>query len=152
MTSQPRSHELTFVGNRVSMILVKRTLKNLTVSSLIFLFAFGAWCGSMADSGMPVGTAVPCCLQGGSLLEKAGCDHPSFFCAFRSVSNLLSQGAFASIRSHDFSKNAHPSIIGVVPTGSSDEIALAANGISTATLVRASTKVSIHLFNSVLTL
>jgi len=134
------------------MILVNRALKNLTVSSLIFLFASGAWCSSMADPGLPVATAMPCCSQGSSALEKAGCDHPSFFCAFRSVSNLPSQGGFASIRTHGFSKNAHPPVIGMVPTGSSDEIGLAANGIRNAALIYASKKVSIHLFNSVLTL
>lgn len=133
------------------MILVKRALKNLTVSSLIFLFASGAWCGGMADPGLPVATAMPCCSQGSSA-EKAGCAHPSFFCAFRSVANLPSQGAFASIRTHGFSKNTHPPVIGMAPTGSSDEIGLAANGISPAALVYASKKVSIHLFNSVLTL
>ena len=147
---------LTFREQRVIIIFVQRTFKKLTAFSLLFLFTLGVWCVSFATPGSLAMAAqrngfYPGCTQNGSALEKMDCDQPNFMCSFPAPGSF-SDIALASVRNHDFSKDAQCPIGWVVPVGSSDETSLAANNLGVAFRIHPAQKVSINLFNSVLTL
>ncbi|MBI2986764.1 MAG: hypothetical protein HYY45_08355 [Deltaproteobacteria bacterium] len=129
--------------------LVKPTLKKLTAAILPFLFTFAVWCSSLANPGLSLAWGMPGCSQNSSPLEKPGCPYPMFSCV--SVS-LLSQGALASVKTDDFSKDAQCVTIDAASVGSPAEISLAANRLRAASLIYPAQKAAIHLFNSVLTL
>jgi len=130
---------------------VKRVSKTLTAFSLLFFFAFGVCGASMAAPGLSIASPMPGCSQDSSALGKA-CEHPSFLCGFGSSFHLLSGGVLASSRTHDFSKVTHFPTKELVFIGSSDEIPLAASRLGSASASSAAQKVSVHLFNSILTL
>ena len=143
---------LTFDQQRVMITSVKGLVKKLTVFSLAFLFIFGV-CGiSMAAPALSIVAPMPGCPQNSSALEKAACEYPSFLCGFSSSFDLLSRGVLVSSRTHDFSKVTHFPTKELVFIGSSDEIPLAASRLGSASASSAAQKVSIHLFNSILTI
>jgi hypothetical protein len=144
---------LTFRKQRVTITTsVKRVLKTLTAFSLLLFFTF-AVCGvSMAAPALSIASPMPGCSQDSSPLGKTGCEQPSFLCGFSSSFDLLSRGVLVSSRTHDFSKVTHFPTKELVFIGSSDEIPLAASRLGSASASSAAQKVSIHLFNSILTL
>ena len=142
---------LTFREQRVIIIFVQRTFKKLTAFSLLFLFTLGVWCVSLAALDLSVASATQRCPHNSLALGKMDCDQPNFMCSFPAPGSF-SDIALASVRNHDFSKDAQCPIGWVVPVGSSDETSLAANNLGVAFRIHPAQKVSINLFNSVLTL
>lgn len=137
------------------MISVKRVLKTLTAVSLLFFFTIGVWCAILAAPGSLAMAAQRSGLQPGCkarlAFEKMECDQPNFMCSFPAPASF-SDVALASVRNHDFSKDAQCPIGWAVPVGSSGETSLAANHVGVAFRTRPAQKVSIHLFNSILTI
>lgn len=125
--------------------------KRLTVFSLIFFFALGVWCAILAAPDLSVAWGQPSCSSNTSSLEQAECEYPSFICASGSLFSLVSNSALASIRTDGFFKDAQFTTINAAPAGSSNEVSLPGGGLRAASVFNPAPKVSVHLFNSVLT-
>ncbi len=127
---------------------VKLVLKKSTAYSLAFIFAFAVLCSSIASPSLAFASPVQSCSQNSSLPAKTGCEPVGLLCA----SDLVYGSALASDWTYGFSKDAPLSMMEVIPIGSSGETSLIANRVSAASVYHPAQKVSIHLFNSVLTL
>ena len=128
---------------------MKSTRRNLFIFIFVFLFASAVWCASLASPGQAL-VSVTGCSQNSGTMEMTGCEQ--FFCGFDSSSNVLSQGAVSSARSHDSLKGALGVAVGEASTALSHEgMPLGWREFTNAFPVRAD-KVSIRLFNSVLNL
>jgi hypothetical protein len=145
-----KSGGLTFREQRVTITSVKRLLERLTAFSLVFFFAFGVWCVTIAAPSLSVASPMPGCAQDGSALGNLGCDRPALFCPSGSSFHLLSNSALDLLRTRDFSKNAQFPIIEVAPRGPHDKIPLEAT--ENGSVSNSAHKVSIHLLHLVLSL
>ncbi len=130
------------------MKIVRRIPKNLVVSALVIFFALGVWCASLSAPAQALASQMPDCSTPGSVV-----DHPCqpLLCNLATSHNLLSQGAIVSARSYDSAKSG-PFLLGVLPVLSHNDSSLAANQLPTIWTGYRREKVSVHLFNSVLTL
>ena len=139
-------------------VLMELALKRLTALSLLFLFALGVACVSFSAPGysaaLVAGSAglPPGCAENSAALEKRGCNYPTFICRTGSTLLAFSATALTSLQNRDFSKDAKFSILVVLPAISSDDKFLVGDGPMTASAIYAEGKVSLYLFNSVLTL
>jgi hypothetical protein len=128
-----------------------RLPKSLISFAVAFLFVSAVLCATLAAPGQSF-AAINGCSQDNHAMEMAGCEHPSYLCSFNRSSHLLSEGSLTWACSNESLKN----ILGVaVGEPFFDYSAyggvLAWNGHTNAFSIR-SQKVSIHLYNSVLTL
>ncbi|MGH7256722.1 MAG: hypothetical protein ACREI3_13205 [Nitrospirales bacterium] len=126
----------------------KRIFKKLTVLSLILFFAIGVWCAIPGAPDLSVAWGQFACSKTSSSLGQAECEYPGFICASGS---LTFDSALASIRTDGSSRDTHFSIINALDTRSYNEFSLRGGGLSAAALFNPAQKVSVHLFNSVLT-
>jgi hypothetical protein len=130
-----------------------KALGKLASLSLVFFLALEIWCVSMGAAGASQASSVPGCSQGISALEKAGCDYPAFICPLGPVFSLPSEGAFALFRDSRFSKDVPCSIMEGAFLGSSlDDVSLREMKLRSASVNTPAQRVSIHLFNSILSL
>jgi hypothetical protein len=105
----------------------------------------------MAAPGQSI-ASVTGCIQTDGAMAMAGCKNPGYLCGFGSSSNLLSQGALSSARSHDLLKAALSLVVGEVPLPSPDHWAILVDKGRLNPSVIGPHKVSIGLSNSVLNL
>lgn len=128
----------------------KWAFKKLTVFSLIFFFAVGVWCAMLAAPGLSTAWGQSICSDSSSL-EQAACEYTAFSCASDSLLSPGSNSALASIRTDGFSSAAQFTIIDALDARFHDECFLPGARLSAAALFNPARKVSVHLFNSVLT-
>lgn len=124
-----------------------RISRKLTALTLVFLFIAGTQCVTMATETLSVETAVHAGSEYRSDLEEAECDYASLICLF------FSHRLLATVQFRDLPKYVQCLTISAASIGPpNDETSVAENRISAASLIFSSEKVSIHLFNSVLSL
>jgi hypothetical protein len=130
---------------------MKLRAKSLIVVGLVLFFASAVLCATLAAPGQSF-ASITSCSQDNHAMEIAGCEHPSYLCSFNRSSHLLSEGSFTWVRSNDSVKN----ILGVaVGESSFDSSAYGGHLVwneHTSAFSIGPQKVSIHLYNSVLTL
>jgi len=130
---------------------VPRTAKKATAFSLIFLFALGVWCASLAAPGQSVASATQRCPQDSLALGKVECNQPNFMCPFGVDQGSFSGIAIISPRTHEFPETVLSPIGEAVTRRLFYEIFLADMGAIAANF-HFPEKVPIHLLNSVLNL
>ena len=116
-----------------------------------FFFVSAVLCATLAAPGRSF-ASISGCSQDNHAMEIAGCEHPSYLCSFNRSSHLLSAGSITWARPNDSVKN----ILGVA-VGESffDSSAYGGHLVwneHTSVFPIGPQKVSIHLYNSVLTL
>ena len=130
---------------------MKRLSKILSSFAVAFFFASAVLCATLAAPGQSL-ASISGCSQDNHAVEIAGCEHPRYLCSFNRSSHLLSEGSFTWVRSNDSVKN----ILGVaVGESSFDSSAYGGHLVwneHTSAFPIGPQKVSIHLYNSVLTL
>jgi len=130
---------------------MKRTAKVLITFGLMFLFASAVLCATVAAPSQSL-ASVTGCSQDKSAIEMTRCEHPSFLCDFNRSSHFLSQGV-SSTRSNDSVKNTLGMAVGEVCFDSAAYGGGPFVGNEHASCFPVGPrKVSIHLYNSVLTL
>lgn len=127
-----------------------KALGKLTSFSLVFFLALEIWCVSMGFDGASLASSMPGCSHGISALEKAGCDYPAFICPLGPVFSLPSEGAFALFRGGGFCKDVL--MEGAFLGSSLDDVSLREMKLRSASVNTPARRVSIHLFNSILSL
>jgi len=85
-------------------------------------------------------------------MAMVGCENPNYLCGFDPANNLLSHGAFTSVRSSDSVKNALGLAIGAPVIAISNELAPRGAREWRNVSHLEPRKVSVYLFNSILTL
>jgi hypothetical protein len=130
---------------------MKRASKNLVILVLGFSFISAGLCATLAAPGQSL-ASVSGCSQDAIPTEMTDCEHPRYLCGFDPSSTLLSQSALSSARSNDSLKNSFGVAIGAACFDSSAYSGpFVGNEHRTARSVGRQ-KISIHLYNSVLTL
>jgi hypothetical protein len=131
------------------MKVVKRVSKVPIASVLVILFALGIWCASLSAPAQALASQMSDCSTPGSVV-----DHPCqpLLCNLAASHNLLSQGAIVSARSYDSAKSGLFLLGAILPVLSHNDTSLAANQLPMIWSGYRPEKVSVHLFNSVLTL
>ena len=137
---------LTIGERSVNMRSVRRGLRKLSTLSFIFLFTLGVWCASIAAPDLSDAASGADCSKNSLPMP---CPNPSFLCASGSF-NFLSESAFASVRAYGFSKDTHLPVMALVVA--SHQLSFAGSRLNASRFIYPVRKVSIHLFNSVLTL
>ena len=130
---------------------MKRSSKNLVAFALVVFFAAGVLCASLAAPGRSL-ASVTGCSQTHLPMEMADCEHPSYLCGFDPSSTLLSQGAISSTPSNDSLKSTLGLTVGEACFNSSAYSGPFVGNEHTSAFPVGPHKVSIHLYNSVLTL
>jgi hypothetical protein len=130
---------------------MKRTAKNLIAFGLVLFFASAVLCATLAAPGQSL-ASVTDCSQDNTVMELTGCEHPSYLCDFNRSSPLMSQGALSSTRSNDSLKNTLGMAVGEVCFDSTAYGGPSLGNEHTSASPVGPHKVSIHLYNSVLTL
>ena len=130
---------------------MKRTAKSLVAFGLVLFFASAVLCATLAAPRQSLASMTGCS-QENPAMEMAGCEHPSFLCDFNRASTLFSQGAFSSTRSNDSLKNTLGMAVGEVCFDSTAYGGPFVGSEHTNAFPPGPRKVSIHLYNSVLTL
>ncbi len=123
--------------------------KKLLSSSLVILFALAVLCASLASPAQAFASPMSDCSQPDSASE-----HPCqpLLCNLAAAHKLLFQDVLVPTKSDGSGKGA-PFLIGNILTIlSPNDILLAAKGFPTTRINYRPEKVSLHLFNSVLTL
>ena len=136
-------------GAKISAM--KRTAKNVVAFGLVLFFALGVLCATLATPGQSL-ASVTGCSQTDLPMKMADCEHPGYFCGFDSSSRLLSQGALSSARSSDSLNSPLGVAVGEVCFNSSAYSGPFVRNEHTSAFSAGPRKVSIHLYNSVLTL
>ena len=130
---------------------VKRVIKRLTVFSLLFFFTFGVWCAILGAPDLSVAWGQSGCSGNSSSLGQAECEYPGFICASGSLFSLAANSALASIRTDGFSRETYSTTISVFDTWPYSDFSSPGARLRHATLFNPAPKISLHLFNSVLT-
>lgn len=130
---------------------MKRSAKNLLAFALVLLFASAVLCAALAAPGHSL-ASVSGCSQDNGAMEMTDCEHPTYLCNFNRSSNLLSQGTPGSSHSNDSVKNALGAAIGESCFDVSAYDGPFVGYEHTHAFAIGPHKVSIHLYNSVLTL
>ena len=141
---------LTFDQEGARFKSMKWSSKNLVAFALALLFAVGVLCATLAAPGQSVASATGCSQNPAT--EMTDCDHPSYLCGFDQSSHHLSQGALSSARSSDSLKSPLDMAVGEACFDSSVYTGPFARNEHTSAFSAGPRKVSIHLYNSVLTL
>ena len=128
-----------------------RSSKNLVAFALVVFFAAGVLCATLAAPSQSL-ASVTGCSQTDLPMKMADCKHPSYLCGFEQSSRLLSQGALSSTPSNDSLKNTLGLTVGEGCFDSSAYGGSFAGNEHTGAFPAGPRKVSIHLYNSVLTL
>lgn len=137
-------------GAKISAM--KRTAKNVVAFGLVLFFALGVLCATLATPGRSLAT-VTGCSQTDLPMKMADCEHPSYLCrGFDPSSRLLSQGALSSSPSNDSLKNTLGLTVGEACFDSSAHGGPLVGHEHTSAFPTGPRKVSIHLYNSVLTI
>lgn len=131
------------------MKVVKRVSKISIASVLVILFAVGIWCASLSAPAQALASQMPDCSTPGSVVDLP-CQ--PLLCSLAASHSLLSVGALVSARSYDSAKDGPFLLRGIPPVLSHNDSSLAANQLPTIWTGYRREKVSVHLFNSVLTL
>ena len=130
---------------------MKGSSKNLVAFALALLFAVGVLCASLAAPGQSL-ASVNGCSQENRAMEMSDCEHPSYLCGFDQSSHHLSQGTLSSARSSDSLKSPLDVAVGEACFNSSVYTGPFVGNEHTSAFLVGPHKVSIHLYNSVLTL
>jgi hypothetical protein len=130
---------------------MKRIAKSLVALGLMLFFASAVLCATMAAPAQSL-ASVTGCSQDNPAMEMSGCEHPSYLCGFDPSSRLISEGAFSSTRSNDSLRNPLGLAVGDVCFDSSAYGGPFVRNEHTSAFPVGPRKVSIHLYNSVLTL
>ena len=131
--------------------MLKREFKKLTVLSLIFFFAIGVWCAMLTAPGLSAAWGPSDCSSDSSSLEQARCDYTAFNCASDSLLSPGSNSALASIQTDGSFSDARFTTISALDTRFLNEVSLSGALLRSATVFNPARKVSVHLFNSILT-
>jgi hypothetical protein len=142
---------LTFDQEGARIKSMMRSSKNLVAFGLVVFFAVGVLCATLAAPGQSL-ASVTGCSQDNRAMEMTDCDHPSYLCGFDQSSHHLSQGALSSARSSDSLKSPLGVAVGEVCFNSSAYSGPFVRNEHTSAFPAGPHKVSIHLYNSVLTL
>jgi hypothetical protein len=142
-----RSTSLTFSESRLNIKIVRRIPNNLVASGLVIFFALGVWCASLSAPAQALASQMPDCSTPGSVGQPC----QPLLCNLAASHNLLSQGAL-STKSYDSARDRLFLIGNILPVLSSNDSSLAANQLPAIWTGYRPEKVSVHLFNSVLTL
>ena len=129
---------------------MKRSPQNLLAFALALLFAVGVLCATLAAPRQSFASATGCSQNTATAMTD--CDHPSYVCGFDQSSQQLSQGALTSARSSDSLKSPLDAAVGEACFDSSVYTGPFARNEHTSAFSVGPRKVSIHLYNSVLTL
>jgi hypothetical protein len=130
---------------------MKRLPKSLISFAVAFFFVSALLCSTLAAPGQSF-ASVTGCSQDNHAMEMAGCEQPSYLCSFNRSSHLLSEGSLTWARSNESPKNTLGVAVGEpILDYSAYGGVLACNEHANAFPIGAQ-KVSIHLYNSVLTL
>ncbi len=121
--------------------------KDLIATAVVFIFALAVWCAGLSTPAGAFASQVPDC-------PSSTAEHPCspLLCNLAASHNLLSQGAIVSTRPHDSGKDGLVLLGAVLPVSSHGEISLAVKQFPAIWTDYRSEKISVHLFNSVLTL
>ena len=130
---------------------MKRETKNITAFVLAAFLAFGIFCSTFAAPGQALAAVTGCSQMAGGM-AMVGCGNPNYLCGFNPGSNLLSDGAVISARSHDSFKDALGLALGASAIDVSTELTPSgAKQWKNGSLVEPG-KVSVRLLNSTLNL
>ena len=130
---------------------MKRTAKSVVVFGLVLFFASAVLCATLAAPGQSL-ASVTACSQNNPTMVMTGCEHPSYLCDFNNSFHVLSQNALSSARLNDSLKNTLGVAIGKACSDSSAYSGPLIRNEHTSAFPVGPHKVSIHLYNSVLTL
>jgi hypothetical protein len=130
---------------------MKLRAKSLVVVGLVLFFASAVLCATLAAPGQSF-ASITSCSQHNQAMEMAGCEHPSYFCSFSRSSHFVSERSLSWARSNDSVKNTLGVAVGEALLDSSGYGGGLARNEHTNALPSGPHKVSVHLYNSVLTL
>jgi hypothetical protein len=130
---------------------MKLRAKSLVVVGLVLFFASAVLCATLAAPGQSF-ASITSCSEHNQTMEMAGCEHPGFFCSFSRSSHFVSERSLSWTRSNDSVKNTLGVAVGEALLDSSGYGGGLARNEHTNALTSGPHKVSIHLYNSVLTL
>lgn len=130
---------------------MKQTAKNLLAFALVLVFASAVLCAALAAPSHSL-ASLSGCSQDNRAMEMTDCEHPTYLCNFNRSSDLLSQGTPGSTHSNDSVKNALAAAIGESCFDISAYGGPFVGYEHTHAFTIGPRKVSIHLYNSVLTL
>jgi hypothetical protein len=129
---------------------MKRTAKSLVAFGLVLFFASAVLCAMLAGPGQSL-ASVTGCSQTDLPMKMTDCEHPSYLCDFNRSSHFLSQGV-SSTPSNDSLKNTLGLTVGEACFDSSAYGGPLVGHEHTTAFPAGPHKVSIHLYNSVLTI
>ena len=129
---------------------MKRHAKGLITFGLILFFVSAVLCATMAAPRQSF-ASVTACSQTDVPMTMADCDHPTFLCDFNRSSALFSRGALSSAHVNEWVKTTFAIAVGEACFGST-AYGGAFLGQHTSAFPTGRHKVSIHLYNSVLTI
>jgi hypothetical protein len=115
-----------------------------------FFFASAVLCATLAAPSQSLASLSGC--SQGTAMKMTDCEHPSYVCGFDPSSTILSQGALGSARFNDSLKNSLGVAIGEACFDSSAYSGHFVGNEYTNASSAGPQKISIHLYNSVLTL
>lgn len=130
---------------------MKRTVKSLVVFGLMLFFASAVLCATLASPRQSL-ASITGCSPDNHAAEMTGCEHPGYLCDFNNSFHVLSQNALSSARLNDSLKNTLGVAIGEASSDSSAYSGPLIRNEHTSAFPVGPHKVSIHLYNSVLTL
>lgn len=130
---------------------MKRAKQKLVAFGLVLVFALGVLCATLAAPSHSL-ASVSGCSQNNRAMEMTDCEHPSYLCDSDRSSYLLSQTAVSSTRSNDSLKNTLGVAVGEACFDSSAHGGPFVWNEHISAFPVGPHKVSIHLYNSVLTL
>ena len=142
---------LTSNQKGVSLEPMKRLPKSLIPFAVAFFFVSAVLCATLAAPGQSF-ASITSCSEHNQAMEMAGCEHRSYFCSFSRSSHFVSERSLSWTRSNDSVKNTLGVAVGEALLDSSGYGGGLARNEHTNALTSGPHKVSIHLYNSVLTL
>jgi hypothetical protein len=130
---------------------MKRLPKSLISFVVAFFFVSAVLCATLAAPGQSF-ASITGCSQDYRAIEMAGCEHPSYFCSFNRSSRFVSERSQSWPHSDDSLKDILGMAVGEPGFDYSAYGGVLACNEHTNALPIGPHKVSIHLYNSVLTL
>jgi hypothetical protein len=119
--------------------------------AVAFFFVSAVLCATLAAPGQSF-ASVSGCSQDNHAMEMAGCEHPSYLCSFSRSSHFVCERSQSWARSNDSLKNTLGAAVGEAVLDYSAYGGVLACHQHTNAPPIGPHKVSIHLYNSVLTL
>ena len=130
---------------------MKRLPKRLILFAVAFFFVSAVLCATLAAPDESF-ASITGCSQHNHAMEMAGCEHPNYLCSFSRSSHFISERSQSWPRANDSLKNTLGVAVGEAPVDYSAYGGVLACNEHANALPIGPHKVSIHLYNSVLTL